>query len=693
MIVPLYPPLDGTPAERFADFLQKLNRAQIAGDRSAMASLAEQEIAFCQDAAFVGNQKLIYETCIRVVSDLVRLRWTIVEQGHGFALENRRDVVAGRPTSELIAGKKIIREELRPVVSEQLQNPSVREFIRRMEEGTKAKKSIKLLIADGKELAQRLEPAKSAAGEDRRFQLQTAIQPYLQHVTDQTDPFTGQTLREIWRYFRYTWSIPQVAVPGRQMLYLVRDRAHPHHAVMGIASLNNCPLEMGEAREAFIGWHRKSVVCRLLEAAERGADALESEVRWLEGRISTSLSEVDWTNLVTPEQVENPDAELIKGLLKKGQDFAKRREEVLRLVAQGDGDEFDPDLWDFAGAPPVDDDILRIEAKASADARMHTARKQLIAKKRANALGRLLQARLTIAAYRTELADPERVFEALGKDEVKTAINITLDALKGRRSGANLLEITTCGAVAPYSGILGGKLVSMLMLSPEVAADYKSAYSTPSIISSQMRNKPVVRDNSLVYLGTTSLYMHGSSQYNRVKIPEGIINPDQKEIKYLQIGQTSGFGTVQFSPETSRSIDLLLSTQKAFKDVNSVFGEGTSPKLRKMKAGLKLLGFDADKLMQHRQHRLIYAAPLFPGARDWLMERNEDLPHFLDSPNQHRDATEKIAEYWRSRWLASRLDYEPAMRAIAGDKFRYLSEVLEGDMGSECGNGKRQSCG
>lgn len=640
-----------------------------------MAALADDEIAFSNGADTVGDQKLTYEACIRVVSDLVRLRWTIVEQGYGFALENRRESVAGRPTPELVAGKLVIRDELRPLVDEQLQSPSVREFIARMEQGTKSKKSIRLLVADGEELAERLAPAHITKGDPRVEKLRAAVQPYLQHVTDQLDPFTGQTLREIWRYFRYTWSIPQVAVPGRQMLYLVRDRAHPNHAVMGIASLNNCPLEMGEAREAFIGWHRKSVIKRLEDAAALGSPALEQEVRWLEGRIETSLGEVDWTNLVTGDEVAAPTTDLVKNLLKKGQGFAKRREDVLRLVAQGDVEDFNPDLWDSANAPPVDDDILRIEAKASADARMHAARKQLIAKKRATALARLLQAKLTIARCRAELTDPSRIQHAVLKDEVKSAINIVLDALKGRRSGANLLEITTCGAVAPYSSMLGGKLVALMLLSPQVAADYRSVYNAPSIISSQMRNRPVVRDNSLVYLGTTSLYMHGSSQYNRLKIPAGTIAPDQDEIRYLPIGQTSGFGTVQFSPETSRAIDLLLSSQKAFKDVNSVFGEGTSPKLRKIKAGLKLLGFDADRLMQHRQHRLIYSVPLFPAARDWLMERTHALPSFLKCPNDHREASEKIAEYWRARWLASRLDYPPAMQALANEKFRFLGEA------------------
>ena len=116
-----------------------------------------------------------------------------------------------------------------------------------------------------------------------------------------------------------------------------------------------------------------------------------------------------------------------------------------------------------------------------------------------------------------------------------------------------------------------------------------------------MRNLPVIRDNALVYLGTTSLYVHGSSQYNRLRLPAGTIAPDQADISYHAIGQTSGFGTVQFSLETSKAIDAYLSSENDFKEVNSVFGEGTSPKLRKLRMGLRKLGFNPDKLIQHRQ--------------------------------------------------------------------------------------------
>ena len=64
-----------------------------------------------------------------------------------------------------------------------------------------------------------------------------------------------------------------------------------------------------------------------------------------------------------------------------------------------------------------------------------------------------------------------------------------------------------------------------------------------------MRNRRVTRDSTLVYLGTTSLYVHGSSQYNRLHLPAGTIAPDQESIRYNAIGQTSGFGRFSSRPK------------------------------------------------------------------------------------------------------------------------------------------------
>ena len=678
MIVPIFPPLDGESAERFHAFAMKLACAQRARSANDINSALEEEINWCQSAKCSEENVLAYEACIRVLSDLARLRWRIVEQAYGFALENRKERVGGRPTSEIIASKKMLRGELQPIVDEQKRHPAVLDFVARMERDDRSgRRSVRLLMADGAELAARLAPARDLEGDERVAALGDAIKPYLQEADRSVDPTTGRQLREIWRYFRYSWSIPQVSTPGRQLLYLVRDGAHRAHPVIGIAALNNCPLEMGEKRERYIGWHLAAIVERFIGAAGKDKAALGEEVRWLEHQLETSLAEIDWTNLVTAEEVESPDDTVVRRLALRSQEFSKLRETLLREVAGSTLDQFEADLWDDAAAPPVDDDILKLEAKASVDARMHVARKQLVAKKRALALSRLLSARLVIAQHREELTDPDLACTALGKGKIGSAINIVLEALKGRRAGANLLEITTCGAIAPYNRILGGKLVALLMLSPQVSADYRRRYASPSIISSQMKNRRVIRDSTLVYLGTTSLYVHGSSQYNRLRLPAGTIAPEQECIRYNAIGQTSGFGTIQFSPDTSRAIDAYLAYERDFKEVNSVFGEGTSPKLRKVKMGLRKLGLDPDKLIQHRHHRLIYGAPLFPKARDWLQERVTELPGYVAAPDGYEDATERIAAFWRRRWLASRLRHQSSMAALPRDVFVPLGEAEE----------------
>ena len=188
--------------------------------------------------------------------------------------------------------------------------------------------------------------------------------------------------------------------------------------------------------------------------------------------------------------------------------------------------------------------------------------------------------------------DPTSVLPVLEQNEVRVAINTALSSIKSRRIGTNLLEITTCGAVAPYNRMLGGKLVALLLLSPEVAADNQRRYGREAtIIRSQLKNARVVPDTNLVWLGTTSLFSHGSSQYERLRLPAGVIAPDQPEIRYTYLGETSGYGTVQFADDTVRALDGLLQRRRGYRDVNGVFGEGASPRLRKLRAGL-----DADRL-------------------------------------------------------------------------------------------------
>ena len=261
----------------------------------------------------------------------------------------------------------------------------------------------------------------------------------------------------------------------------------------------------------------------------------------------------------------------------------------------------------------------------------------LVRKKRAFELARLLEARRVLVANREVLTDAASVLPVIEQqDEVRTAVNTAMSAIKSQRIGTNLLDITTCGAVAPYNRMLGGKLVALLLLSPRVAADNQRRYGRePTIIRSQLKNARVVPDNTLVWLGTTSLFSHGSSQYERLRLPAGVIAPDQPEIRYTYLGDTTGYGTVQFADDTVRALDGVLRRRRGYRDVNGIFGEGASPRLRKLRSGLDAIGFRADLTMLHHQERRIYAVPLFAGASAYLCGLESDLPDYIARPEAH----------------------------------------------------------
>lgn len=663
-------PLQGAAADRFralAKALTKAHQRNYEGDRR---TLLDEEMAWADAHLDPESHALFaYKAAARVLIDLVRLGWEIREEGYGIELVAKRPRLGGLTPEQILAEKRRTQEMFRPAVQAQLCESAVRELAQRLENPTSrsGKKSIACLVADGSELHTRLLNADRDVdkGDDS---LVVAIRPYLQWVTaDAIDSFTGHSLREIWRYFRYSWSIPQFSTPGRQLLYLVRDAAHPCHAVMGIIGLNNGALQMGEDREYHLGWSLKALIERL--RAIQSSESLMVEYEWMQKQLTAALEDIDPDTLATEEELANPNAEIITRLRRRAQEFDRLRDETLRELALARSGNDAPvlvtEMEDVNDDhPPVAEAMLNLESKPSANPVMQKARRHLVARKRSALLAELLHARLTLREHRLALIDSERLESVLAREDVSIALQTVLAALKSRYAGINMLEISTCGAIPPYQHLLGGKLAALLLFSPQIADDYRTLYSGPSIIASQLRNAPICRDNPLVYLGTTSLYAHGSSQYKRIRLPAGVISDQQSELRYQYIGLSTGYGTLQFMAETTRAVDDYFIKVRNFQDVNSIFGEGPSPKLRRLVAGLRELGFPPDALTRHNRQRLIYAAELASQARDFLNARPVDLPDYLLRPQDFRDATERIAAFWRKRWLVSRLRHLPSMTAL-----------------------------
>lgn len=195
------------------------------------------------------------------------------------------------------------------------------------------------------------------------------------------------------------------------------------------------------------------------------------------------------------------------------------------------------------------------------------------------------------------------------------------------------MDLYVCGALPPYSYLLGGKLISYIMISKEIREIFRNKYINQTTIINK-RNS-----SDLAAIFTTSLYGK-SSQYNRIKYKDKLL--------YQRIGQTKGYGTFQFSPQSNNLLKEYLSEKE--KKVGYKFGDGPNYKFRFIKKAVDLLegyGFNSDLLLNHSIKRDIYYIPLAYNSTEFLNGRSRELSYFNYS-------LEEIVKYWHKRWFLKR---------------------------------------
>src|SRR5262245_23893197 len=164
-----------------------------------------------------------------------------------------------------------------------------------------------------------------------------------------------------------------------------------------------------------------------------------------------------------------------------------------------------------------------------------------------------------------------------------------------------------------------------------------------------MAGRAVTRPAHLVLIGTTSLYGQRPCQYDRITFPYAT-----DCIRYEFLGRTLGLGTSQFSKKTVEALTRLLQHSARGQQVNSGFGEGVNPRLRKLRDGLAELGLDADELLRHGRPRLVYGVALAHNMRTYLMGR-EKRPSYILAEKEPKKITEAMCRWWIDRWVLSRL--------------------------------------
>jgi len=195
MISPIHPRLQGIAAERFFALGQELMRRQRSNQCDRITELSEREASWADHQVGINGDREKYKACARVLIDLAKARWTVAEDRFGIELQSP-EATSHHVLSqqEIEQGKHRVRTELQPLLNQQFESPSVRKFIAQLEQPSKSSKvkPIGLLIADGREVAQRLEPALRAKGPKRVEALQGTVKPYLQLVVSgERDEFTN----------------------------------------------------------------------------------------------------------------------------------------------------------------------------------------------------------------------------------------------------------------------------------------------------------------------------------------------------------------------------------------------------------------------------------------------------------------------------------------------------------------------
>jgi hypothetical protein len=631
--------------------------------------LVEAEFAWAKNQEGGPAVRDRYMASLSVLADLISQGWEWRRRDHRLELAPPDFTAPPENPKDIARQKAAIRESMRAERLAQMQLPSTRQFLEEMERPRNRDQvefSILNLITNGEELARDLSSVQALSGDRKLEALHRVVQPYLQLVEGEDRcESTGYRLIDIWRYFRYHWSLPYFSTPGRNLFYLVRDAARPFHPVIGIAALGNSIIRLND-RDRWIGWSLES-----LERQFRGIPAGDEEKKSkhiadnLLGAIETAIDQIDARGLATPKELASPTDKLIRKLVDRAKSSAQDRIEKLRAHEE--------DLKKNRSTPgrlrPRDPTQSMYAAPARrkqvnlADESVEDLYKQ----KRASDLAELLHARRHFQIAGISSTPLQALNSLFASEDGRRGLGNALKAIKKQHIGTSMMDIIICGAIPPYTHLLGGKLVCMLLTSSQVRRDYHQRYSNlPSEIASKMKGEFVAKPAELVFLGTTSLYHVGSSQYNRVRIPASLFGREG-EIRYEELGETRGYGSVHFSDRTRDLLEHIVREEKGATLITRTFGEGGNPKLRLVREGLGCIGVSQDRFLQHRCRRIIYGVALARNTREFLLGISKQPDYFFPGESSSASArcSAEISAYWAKRWLLQRIEKPEILERIA----------------------------
>lgn len=213
----------------------------------------------------------------------------------------------------------------------------------------------------------------------------------------------------------------------------------------------------------------------------------------------------------------------------------------------------------------------------------------------------------------------------------------------------NVMDAFVLGSVPPYSSLLCGKLVAMLVASEEVRRAFHRKYHRRDSV---IRRRPL--DGRLALVTTTSA-LGRSSLYNRIKYRDRLL--------YRGVGFTKGSGEFHFANGLYADIANYAAFHCEPTARHEAWGEGFRSRREVMKKVLPKLGLSPD-WVYHGIQREVFVVPAASNTRSFLRGEHSKLLWFHQS-------VEDLVSWFRDRWLLPRAmrdcaykDFEPSSYAI-----------------------------
>jgi len=201
-----------------------------------------------------------------------------------------------------------------------------------------------------------------------------------------------------------------------------------------------------------------------------------------------------------------------------------------------------------------------------------------------------------------------------------------------RHNLKHAMDAFILGAVPPYSQLLCGKLVAMLVSSNEVRTAFRRKYAG---------HRSLIRkayfDGRLALITTTSA-LGRSSIYNRLRFGGRLI--------FEQVGFTQGWGEFHFSNGLYGAISKYSLRYCEPSAKKRAWGSGFRSRREVVRKCLTKIGLSQD-LLCHGIRREIYAVPLASNSREFLRGDQTTLRWYNDNSSD-------LFEYFKQRWMMPR---------------------------------------